>query len=887
MCLAPGLSVRVCLLLLQPQDTKFPHRHSKQSRRSICHSCQVCKMSTDRPKRNIIRKKYDISDGMPWCEERLVRKVLFLSLREFRDTHRATHGNLSTHGHKRKPASKTTLPPEPQKSSQKPQQQRVSHRLQNKQKKTHDLQNTQVKSKQNRDHSNKVQKRTSSQDVSSRKTKSIHTDQRTYTKPKGYREKTVPHTSLQQHAHKNSISTRSLRSYKMSNSSSVLTSKYTNTTKQTQISQHKHSVKNRRPPRNVQTLVKTHVPARNQRSSSPKGIRGSLVNGTIQCQSSLSGSSSWSWPLQTRPQRHHVNLLCDEDDPHSRRPRLQAQRKFAQSPPSSPGPPLMSSTQCRQGHSLAVITSLTRRRPKTEDFLSFLCLRGSAALPRNMAFLSGRENEPVANRHFNSCLSTWPKATIDRKNTVAQTVRPGFRSPNLGGSDSVEDSSICHLTAREQRRRERERKEEEGQRIKNECMETGRSEEVTKHHLRPRHFSMQLKRNKKVTRVSDQSTSFVRPVSSMKPKTGGGSQQSPRPSNTSKLRGHSQSQPEVKSNHLSQHSNHQLPHNQCLPVCKFYRNPKTLRGLQNSGKNPSRAPAQMPLTTNLATRQLKETAGVVRLSRRKRGLPPDANPTSLNHFSTDNPLKKCRTQQSNGDNRLDNNYGETEANCKEDVQVEHTVRKVRKTVDKEIKQDTRIGELKMIRDSFVAENLQNKVNIRSFGSAASITTLEVKHKSDLGPVSEVICRSMREKRLQKNLKIGSTQISKTIPRITVSRTVIRAAGHAAVPKARVNSVTSPYVHKNPPANNSAKHSPKGTKKGASKDIVTFISPASSCSNDDSKCAAVGPTKGWADDSTKDGSYSVTSKGSTKRLRQIKSTTSTVKTRSSPRILLKR
>uniref|UniRef100_A0A8C9YEE0 Uncharacterized protein n=1 Tax=Sander lucioperca TaxID=283035 RepID=A0A8C9YEE0_SANLU len=51
-------------------------------------------MSTDRPKRNIIKKNID---GMPWCEERLVRKVLFLSLREFRDTHRASHIHTRTH----------------------------------------------------------------------------------------------------------------------------------------------------------------------------------------------------------------------------------------------------------------------------------------------------------------------------------------------------------------------------------------------------------------------------------------------------------------------------------------------------------------------------------------------------------------------------------------------------------------------------------------------------------------------------------------------------------------------------------------------------------------------------------------------------------------------
>ncbi|XP_077577813.1 uncharacterized protein LOC144199814 isoform X3 [Stigmatopora nigra] len=606
----------------------------------------------------------------------------------------------------------------------------------------------------------------------------------------------------------------------------------------------------------------------------------SLVNGTSP--SSLSGNLGWSWPLQTRLHRPHVSLICDKDDPNSRGPRLQAQRKFAQSPPSSPGPMLMSSTQGRHSHNLAVVTSLTRRRPKTEDFLSFLCLRGSAALPRNMAFFSGQEKELITNRHFNSCLSTWPRTAIDRKNTVPQTVRSGSSSLKLGGSECAEDSSLCHLTAREQRRRERERKEEEeGHRIKNECMETSRSKEVRKHHLRPRHPSIQLKRNNKVTRVSDQSTSFVRPVSSMKPKKGGGNLQSTRVSNTCKLKGHPQSQPgEVKSNQLSQHSNHQLPHNQSLPVCQFYRNPTTLGGFQNSGKIPSRAPAQMPFHTNLATRHLAETTGGVRLSRRKRGLPPDASPTSLNHFSTDNPSKKCRTQKSNGDDRLNRDYynSETETNCKEDVQVKHTVHKLRNTVDDEIRQDTHIGDLKMIRDSFVAEDIQNKVNIRSFDSAASITTLEVKHKSHLGSVSKAICRSMREKQLQRSLTMVSDPISKTIPRITVSRTVIRAAGHT-----RVNLVTSPYVHKETPANNSAKHSPKGTKKGASNDIVTFISPPSIGSDND---AAIDPTKDLAD-STKDGSYSATSKGSTKRLRPIKSTTSTVKTRSSPRILLKR
>ncbi|XP_077433023.1 uncharacterized protein LOC144058441 [Vanacampus margaritifer] len=839
-------------------------------------------MSTDRPKRNIIKKKYDISDGMPWCEERLVRKVLFLSLKEFRDTRRATHGHLPAHGHKRKHVSKAALTREPQKSNQKPQQQRVSHRLQNMQKKTHTLQKTHVKTKQHRDLTNKVQKINLSQDTHSQKRKKTPTKQHLHTRPKMCREKTVQHASLQEHARNNSVSTRTLRSHKISNSSSMLMSKYTNTTEQPQRTQNKHSVKKRKPPKNVRPLLRTPVTARKQRSCSPKGIRGSLVNDTGQRTSSLSGSPSWSWSLDARPQRHPVSHLCDKEDLHSRRPRLQAQRKFAQSPPSSPVPPLTSSTQYRHNHNLAVVTSLTRRRPKTEDFLSFLCLRGSAALPRNMAFLSGREKEPAADGHFSLRLSKRPQTVTDRKNTVTQAVQPGCRSLKFEGSDSAEGSSLCRQTARAQRRKERERKEEAGQRMNNEFVEAARRDEVTKHHLRSRHFSIQLRGKKKVSkvaRVSEHSISFVRSVSTLKPMTEGSSQQSPRPSNICKLRGRSQSRAEVKSNHLSQHSNHQLPHNQCLPVCKFHRNPRTLRGLQNSGRNPSRAPAQMPLTTNLATRQLDETPGVVRLSRRKRGLPPDANPAPPNHFSTDNPLRKCKMQQSIGNAQLDSDYFNGEVNFKEDV---HKVRNTGGSLDVDLIQDTHNGELEFVRDGYVTEDIQNKVNVGKFGSA-----IEVKDKSDLGPVSEVMCRNVREKRLQRNLTVGYAPISKTIPRITVSRTVIRAAGRAAVPKARINSVTSAYVHSKPPANNSAKHSPKGTKKGASKDVVALISPASSCFVDDSKCAAIDSSKGWTDDSTKDGSYSVTSKGSTKRLRQIKSTTSTVKTRSSPRILLKR
>ncbi|XP_062302034.1 protein Jumonji-like [Osmerus eperlanus] len=83
-----------------------------------------------------------------------------------------------------------------------------------------------------------------------------------------------------------------------------------------------------------------------------------------------------------------------------RRPRLQAQRKFAQSQPNSP-----STTPVKVADATlptpSGITDLSRRKPKTEDFLTFLCLRGyspwqnegSSALPSNMAYFGSSQDE--------------------------------------------------------------------------------------------------------------------------------------------------------------------------------------------------------------------------------------------------------------------------------------------------------------------------------------------------------------------------------------------------------------------------------------------------------------------------------------------------------------
>ncbi|KAM7382336.1 hypothetical protein PAMP_002073 [Pampus punctatissimus] len=837
-------------------------------------------MSTDRPKRNIIKKKYDISDGMPWCEERLVRKVLFLSLREFRDTHRATHkhSHLHTHGHKNKRKTKNTLS-----RAHSPQNMHISKHL-------HPHEDT-----------DKVQKTKLSQDS--------HTLQNMQTQSKMCTGKiTLQHAQLQEkHTfQKNSVSTRTLRSHKTHNTLSLLNSKYTYTAKHTHSAQHKHSVKDTSTPENTQMLPNARVPARTLRSHTPTSLSGSLVNGISRCHSLLSANPTWSWSLQTRPQqRYHAAIHRNNDDPGSKRPRLQAQRKFAQSPPSSPGPPvLMTSARCNHTHNMAVVTCLTRRRPKTEDFLSFLCLRGSAALPSNMAFLaSGREKELAGTQHLpSSCLSTNHRTATKGKNMSIfnrTTEQRGSRSlrGRPRGSGSAAGSSFYPLTARAQRRRDREMREEEQQRRRRQEMED-RREGAKRHLLRPRQLSLQVGRTNKVatvTRLSEHRSSCVRSVPPLKP--------SKAPSNTCKPRGNTQSRAqEPNSKRFSQHNNHQLPRNQRLPlnhqtVSNYYSKPKTFSSLQNSGRNSSRT--HIPLTNGSVIRQLKGNPGVLRLSRRRRGLPPDTSQTPLNQFHLDkNSSKKCN----NGDVPVESECPETpqkEAKCDEDV-GEECVNHMGKTSgshDEDFKQDRSgdSGEMSQVRCSCVTEDIQDKVNVGKL-CLASVTALEpcqdrVNHTNDitnydLSPVCEAICRHVGNKRLQRNQPASSTT-PKTITRTTVSRTAASAAtAMTTVTKAAINSATSTSIHSNPPASYSAKHTAKGIQKGTSKDIIKCTLPASSYSIHNSRGAAKDSSKATIEDSTKDSSYLSTSKGSTKRLSQTKSTTSAIKTRTSPRILLK-
>uniref|UniRef100_A0A7N9AM43 Protein Jumonji n=1 Tax=Mastacembelus armatus TaxID=205130 RepID=A0A7N9AM43_9TELE len=107
---------------------------------------------------------------------------------------------------------------------------------------------------------------------------------------------------------------------------------------------------------------------------------GSLANGQLNGSGSK-GSHKQDGSLRSQG-RDGSSEYC-EDSPAKKRPRLQAQRKFAQSQPNSP-----STTPIKVADS-----DLSRRKPKTEDFLTFLCLRGSSALPSNMAYFGSSQEE--------------------------------------------------------------------------------------------------------------------------------------------------------------------------------------------------------------------------------------------------------------------------------------------------------------------------------------------------------------------------------------------------------------------------------------------------------------------------------------------------------------
>lgn len=399
---------------------------------------------------------------------------------------------------------------------------------------------------------------------------------------------------------------------------------------------------------------------------------------------------------------------------------------------------------------------------------------------------------------------------------------------------------------------------------------------------------------------NQQRTSCVRSIPPLKPSTGVGSRRSlrprTRPTSTCKPKSHPQSRyQETNNKHLSRHSNLQLPHNRHLSlhnraVSNYYSNPETPSSLENSGRISSRPSAQIPLTNGSVIREVSENYGVLRFSRRKRGLPPDTSPTPVSQAQLDDNLsKKFRTPQCSGDVVIKSpcHVGETpqnETSCEKVVQGE-LVSHTDTTTGSHKDRCRRIGEMKLARNNYNNEDLRDKVKL----SSASITTLEPTQEGvtftssftsyDLSPVSEVICRQVREKRLHRY----EPSIPKPITRTTDSRTVLRGA----TAKDKTNSVMSTCAHTVPPASFS-KHTAKGTNKDNNKcTSLTSSYTISINSHGAGKDSSMGATEDLTKNCASVSSYSSTSEGSIKGLTQTKCTTSAIKTRTSPRILLKR
>ncbi|KAM4704737.1 protein Jumonji isoform 2-T2 [Rhinophrynus dorsalis] len=123
-----------------------------------------------------------------------------------------------------------------------------------------------------------------------------------------------------------------------------------------------------------------------------KTPNGLLLNG----QSKGLGQSSETEKDDTSQGSSHTNSVTSsdsEDGPVRKRPRLQAQRKFAQSQPNSPSTTPIKTVEPLLPPPVTQISDLTKRKPKTEDFLTFLCLRGSPALPSNMVYFGSSQDE--------------------------------------------------------------------------------------------------------------------------------------------------------------------------------------------------------------------------------------------------------------------------------------------------------------------------------------------------------------------------------------------------------------------------------------------------------------------------------------------------------------
>nr|XP_034980604.1 protein Jumonji isoform X2 [Zootoca vivipara] len=130
-------------------------------------------------------------------------------------------------------------------------------------------------------------------------------------------------------------------------------------------------------------------------NGSLKGVNGLLSNG--QSKGLRPGSehleNEKDDASQVSSTSNDISSSDFEEGPSRKRPRLQAQRKFAQSQPNSPSTTPIKIVEPLLPPPATQISDLSKRKPKTEDFLTFLCLRGSPALPSNMVYFGSSQDE--------------------------------------------------------------------------------------------------------------------------------------------------------------------------------------------------------------------------------------------------------------------------------------------------------------------------------------------------------------------------------------------------------------------------------------------------------------------------------------------------------------
>ncbi|XP_035290165.1 protein Jumonji-like isoform X1 [Anguilla anguilla] len=155
-----------------------------------------------------------------------------------------------------------------------------------------------------------------------------------------------------------------------------------------------------------------------------KSSNGSLSNGQLKGSGSKGGCHGGRGKdggLRGSSQSTDGGSDYSEDGPVRKRPRLQAQRKFAQSQPNSPSSTPVKLSEAPLPAPASQINDLSKRKPRTEDFLTFLCLRGysswhnqdSAALPGNMAYFgSSQDEDDLDDDEEEECEDVKPAASV-------------------------------------------------------------------------------------------------------------------------------------------------------------------------------------------------------------------------------------------------------------------------------------------------------------------------------------------------------------------------------------------------------------------------------------------------------------------------------------------